>query len=88
LFGWAAAAGRPVLAVTGSARRSVWDGPLDGGSVLLLGSEGAGVPQDLVDRCDDAVAIPMQGTAESLNLSTAAAVLLYELQRRRHFPPG
>jgi TrmH family RNA methyltransferase len=88
LFGWAAAAGRPVLAVTGSARRSLWDGPLDGGSVLLLGSEGAGVPQDLVDRCDDAVAIPMQGTAESLNLATAAAVLLYELQRRRHLPPG
>jgi TrmH family RNA methyltransferase len=54
--------------------------------VLLLGSEGAGVPQDLVDRCDDAVAIPMQGTAESLNLATAAAVLLYELKRRRDRP--
>jgi TrmH family RNA methyltransferase len=83
LFDWAHRERRPVLAVTGSAAASLWDGPADGRAVLLLGSEGAGLPADLVDRCDDAVAIPMQGTAESLNLATAAAVLLYEFKRRR-----
>lgn len=83
LFSWAAGQHRPVLAVTGSAAESLWNSPLDGGSVLLLGSEGAGLPAEMVDRCDGAVAIPMQGTAESLNLATAAAVLLYELKRRR-----
>jgi TrmH family RNA methyltransferase len=88
LFTWAAGQHRPVLAVTGSAAVSLWDGPLDARAVLLLGSEGAGLPQDLVLRCDGAVAIPMQGTAESLNLATAAAVLLYELKRRRDATAG
>ena len=50
---------------------------------LLLGSEGSGVPDDLLTAADLTVAIPMTGTAESLNLAVAAGILLYELPRRR-----
>ena len=49
---------------------------------MLLGSEGAGLPDDLLAAADLRVAIPMTGTAESLNLAVAAGVLLYEVRRR------
>ncbi len=83
LLAWAGAAGRTVLAVTGHARGHLWDSALDPGAVLLFGSEGDGLPGDVADRCAAQVSIPMQGTAESLNLAAAVAVVLYELKRRR-----
>jgi tRNA G18 (ribose-2'-O)-methylase SpoU len=49
---------------------------------LLLGSEGTGLPADLLEAADLRVAIPMTGTAESLNLAVAAGILLYEVRRR------
>lgn len=46
---------------------------------LLLGEEVNGVHQDLLDRCDDIVEIPMQGKKESFNVSVAAGIALYAL---------
>lgn len=83
LLAWAADAGRPVVAVTGHTDVGVWTAPLDPRSVLLLGSEGDGLDDDVAARCDAVVAIPMEGTAESLNLATAGSLVLYELKRRR-----
>lgn len=83
LLTWAGTHDRPVYAVTGSGRRDHWDADYPPGTVLLLGSEGPGLPDDLAARCDDSVRIPMTGTAESLNLATAASVILYELARHR-----
>ncbi len=48
---------------------------------ILLGSEGEGLPTELLARADQRVRIPMTGTAESLNVAAAAAVLLYEIKR-------
>ena len=50
---------------------------------LLLGGEGAGLPDDLISTADVRVSIPMRGGIESLNAAVAAAVLLYEAQRQR-----
>jgi TrmH family RNA methyltransferase len=50
-------------------------------ALLLLGSEGSGLSQDLTDLCTVLVRIPMPGTTESLNVATAAALLLYEICR-------
>lgn len=50
---------------------------------LVLGNEANGVPDDLVDEIDDELTIPMAGRAESLNVSLAAAVLLFEVSRQR-----
>jgi TrmH family RNA methyltransferase len=79
---WAAAAGVTVAAASGRAALSCWDAPWKLPLVLLLGSEGTGLPADMLDAADLQVAIPMTGTAESLNLAVAAGVLLYEVRRR------
>jgi TrmH family RNA methyltransferase len=50
---------------------------------LLLGNEGAGLPDDVVGRIDGALTIPMAGRAESLNVAMAAAVLCFEVRRCR-----
>ena len=52
-------------------------------AALLLGGEGAGLPDELVESADVRVTIPMRGGIESLNAAVAAAVLLYEARRQR-----
>ena len=79
---WAVARGLCVAATSARARVSCWDAAWQLPLVLLLGSEGTGLPDDLVAAADVRVAIPMTGTAESLNLAVAAGVLLYEARRR------
>jgi RNA methyltransferase, TrmH family len=83
---WAGERGLTVAAASGRADTSCWqaDWPLP--VALLLGSEGAGLPDDVIEAADLQVAIPMTGTAESLNLAVAAGVLLYEIRRRTGLP--
>lgn len=56
---------------------------LGGPVALALGSEGRGVRRLVREACDGTVSIPMLGAVSSLNVSVAAAVLLYEARRRR-----
>jgi TrmH family RNA methyltransferase len=55
-------------------------------SVLLLGSEGAGLPAPILDAASERIRIPMAPVSSSLNVGAAAAILLYETQRQRGFP--
>ena len=59
---------------------------LAGAVALVLGSEGRGVRRLVREGCDGTVSIPMYGAVESLNVSVAAAVLVYEARRRRGWP--
>jgi 23S rRNA (guanosine2251-2'-O)-methyltransferase len=70
-----AAAGAPVA----------YDEPdYTGGVVLVLGGEGRGLRRLVAERCDDLVSLPIRGRVDSLNVSAAAAVLVYAaLQQRR-----
>jgi len=50
---------------------------------LWIGGEGAGLPDDLVERCDERVTIPMASQVESLNAAVAGALLVYAARRQR-----
>ncbi|MGH9374312.1 MAG: TrmH family RNA methyltransferase [Vicinamibacterales bacterium] len=55
-------------------------------TAVILGGEGAGVPESLLDLCDGRITIPMRPQVESLNVATAAALILYEALRQREGP--
>ncbi len=62
---------------------SLWDADLTGGIALVLGGEGRGVRPLVRRTCDATVSIPLGGKVGSLNVSVAAAVLLFEARRQR-----
>lgn len=72
-----------IYAAAGDAPTSMWDADLSGGSVFVFGAEGKGLRPLVRRTCDDAVSIPLAGNVESLNVSVAAALLLYEARRQR-----
>src|SRR5215472_6043661 len=81
-------AGLAVLAADGNAERHLDDLDAAGGLVRptawLFGNEAWGLPADLLSLADEAVAVPIYGQAESLNLAAAAAVCLYASARAQH----
>lgn len=85
-FGWAARQGVQVLATSGYAAAAHWSVEYRRPVAVLLGSEGEGLAEHLLARADATVRIPMVGTAESLNLAVAAALMLYEIGRHRIGP--
>lgn len=56
---------------------------LRGAVALVLGGEGKGVRSGVLGKCDDRVSIPMRGQVASLNVSAAAAIVLFEAVRQR-----
>ena len=72
-----------VFGAAGDAELSMWDADLSGGVVLAFGAEGKGLRPLVRRSCDALVSIPLEGRIESLNVSVAAALLLYEARRQR-----
>ena len=63
--------------------RSVTQADFTGDCCIVVGSEGHGLSPVVLEACDEAVAIPMAQNVDSLNISNAAAVFLYEACRQR-----
>lgn len=61
----------------------MWETDLTGPLALVIGSEGVGLGRLVRERCDFLVSIPLRGKVGSLNASTAAAVLMYEVLRQK-----
>jgi 23S rRNA (guanosine2251-2'-O)-methyltransferase len=77
-----------VYAAVGDADTPMWEADLSGGAAIVLGAEGRGLRPLVRRTCDEAIAIPLAGRVESLNVSVAAALLLYEARRQRGVDDG
>ena len=74
-----------VMGAAGEAgEQNLYDLDLDGPTAIVMGSEGKGLRRLTRERCDALFAIPMAGTVESLNVSVAAGICMFEAQRQRH----
>ena len=72
-----------VVGTSDAAQQSLYEVDLTRPVALVLGAEGAGLRQLTAKTCDQLVRIPMQGAVESLNVSVASGVCLYEALRQR-----
>ena len=68
-------------AVVSGAAELVGQCRFSGGTAIVIGNEGNGLPETVADACDRRVTIPMHGTIESLNAAMAAGIILWEVQR-------
>jgi 23S rRNA (guanosine2251-2'-O)-methyltransferase len=83
---WLKKAGVWVVGADSEASQSLYAAKLGPPIALVLGAEARGLRRLTRESCDELVAIPMQGTVASLNVSVAAGVVLFELLRQS--PPG
>ena len=73
-----------IVAVSEKAEDTMYDVNLRKASVLVMGSEGTGISEPVLSLCTVGARIPMVGETGSLNVSVAAAVLLFEVVRQRN----
>jgi 23S rRNA (guanosine2251-2'-O)-methyltransferase len=81
-------AGVRLIGAAGEAERSLYDMDLTGPVGWVLGAEGAGMRRLTRERCDVLASIPILGHVESLNVSVAAGICLYEAVRQRRTRTG
>ena len=72
-----------VVGTAEDAPRSIYELDLTGPVALVFGAEGSGLRQLTAKSCDELVHLPMRGAVESLNVSVASGVCLYEAARQR-----
>ena len=72
-----------LIGTTDDAEKSLYQADFSGPAALVMGSEGEGMRRLTRETCDMLVSIPMQGAVESLNVSVASGVCLYEARRQR-----
>ncbi len=77
------AEGFQAVAATEKSRKLIYDADLRKPTVIIMGSEDTGISKEVLKLCDEQLAIPMIGAVESLNVSAAAAVMLFETVRQR-----
>lgn len=80
---WLKQQGAWVIGAAGDAERPYFEADLAGDTVIVMGGEEKGLRRLTRETCDQLVQIPMGGGVESLNVSVAAGVLLFEAVRQR-----
>jgi 23S rRNA (guanosine2251-2'-O)-methyltransferase len=77
--------GLRVIGTSDDAPKSLYELDLTGPIALVLGAEGRGMRQLTARNCDEQVRLPMKGAVESLNVSVASGICLYEALRQRDY---
>jgi 23S rRNA (guanosine2251-2'-O)-methyltransferase len=72
-----------LIGTSDDAEKSLYQADFSGPVALVMGAEGEGMRRLTRENCDLLVRIPMQGAVESLNVSVASGVCLYEARRQR-----
>ena len=72
-----------LIGTTEDAEKGLYDADFTAGAALVMGSEGEGMRRLTRETCDVLVSVPMFGSVESLNVSVASGVCLYEARRQR-----
>ena len=75
--------GIKAISTIATAKKTYWDYDFRQPTLILLGNEGKGLSEELIELADEAVSIPQSDQVESLNISICAALLLYEAKRQR-----
>jgi 23S rRNA (guanosine2251-2'-O)-methyltransferase len=81
---WLKEQGVWLMGAAGEAQQTIYQQSLDMPLALVMGAEGSGLRHLTRQHCDFLVKIPMLGQVESLNVSVAAAVMMYEVFRQKH----
>ncbi|WP_300285593.1 23S rRNA (guanosine(2251)-2'-O)-methyltransferase RlmB [uncultured Alistipes sp.] len=77
------AEGLQIVAATEKSNTLLFEADLDRPTAIVMGSEDTGISKEVLKLCDVQLAIPIVGGIESLNVSAAAAVMLFEAVRQR-----
>lgn len=75
--------GFQIVAATEKSSKLIYDADFKKPTAIVMGSEDLGISKEVLKVCDESLAIPIIGEIESLNVSAAAAVILYEVVRQR-----
>jgi len=73
-----------VIGTSGDADQTIYETNSSRRLALVMGSEGKGMRRLTREACDELISLPMQGSVESLNISVATAVCLYEIRRQQN----
>ncbi len=77
--------GIKIIGAEAKGKNLLWETDLTQPVALIIGSEGGGIRQSVLSFCEDVVSIPMKGMVNSLNVSVATALFVYEVIRQRSY---
>jgi len=80
--------GLQVIAATEKADKPIYNADFTRPTAIIVGAEDTGIEKNLLPLSDVTVKIPLYGTIQSLNVSVAASIILYEAVRQRFFAPS
>jgi tRNA G18 (ribose-2'-O)-methylase SpoU len=75
--------GVTIVAANEKSKTDLQDCEFSKSTAIIIGNEGEGISQSLLERCDAMVRIPQQGSVGSLNAAVSAGIVLYEAARQR-----
>lgn len=85
---WLDEYGVGIVGTSDAAESTLFDADLTGPVAIIMGGEHEGLAKGLINRCTDLVSLPMAGIVESLNVSVATGICLFEAVRQRHRQSG